>query len=281
MRAVNLIPSEAGRSGRGGASNGPYVVLGVLGLLLVGVLAYVLTNNALVERRAELATVQTQAQTAQAQADATRPYREFAALAEARVATVRQLGAARFDWHRAFADLAQVMPDDVWLTSLLGTVTTGVSVEGAGSGDTGTLRGALPNPAIEMTGCTIGHDQVARLISRLRLMTGVTRVALADSTKDDSGSGGTSGSADCRYGHDRFPQFGIVIFFESLPAVPSPTAPTDPAAGTTAATAAPAGTAAPAASTTPAPTGGGTPATPASGGGTAGGAGGGNGSDVR
>ncbi|HEV7774347.1 MAG TPA: hypothetical protein VGO48_13790 [Conexibacter sp.] len=278
MRAVNLIPSEAGRSGRGGASNGPYVVLGVLGLLLVGVLAYVLTNNALVERRAELATVQTQAQTAQAQADATRPYREFAALAEARVATVRQLGAARFDWHRAFADLAQVLPDDVWLTSLLGTVTTGVSVEGAGSGDTGTLRGALPNPAIEMTGCTTGHDEVARLISRLRLMTGVTRVALSDSTKDDSGSAGadSSGSSDCRYGHADFSQFGIVVFFEPLPAVPSPT-PTDPAAGTTAAataTPAPAGSAAPAANTTPAPTGGGPAATPAS-------SGNGNGSDVR
>jgi Tfp pilus assembly protein PilN len=289
VRAVNLIPSEAGRSGRAGASTGPYVVLGVLGLLLVGAVAYVLTSNALVERRSELATVQAQAQTAQAQADATRPYREFAALAEARVETVRQLGAARFDWHRAFSDLARVMPENVWLTSLLGTVTTGVSVEGAGSGDTGTLRTALPNPAIELTGCTTGHDQVARLISRLRLVSGVTNVALADSTKDDSGSGGSgvsggssdsSGSSDCRYGHDRFPQFGIVVFFEPLPGVPSPTA-SDPAAAAAAAagagaTPAPAGTAAPAASTTPAPTGGGPAASSASSG-----TGNGNGSDVR
>lgn len=278
MRAVNLIPSEAGRGGRGGASIGPYVVLGVLGLLLAGVVAYVLTNNSLVARRAELATLQTQAQTAQAQADATRPYREFAKLAEARVETVRQLGAARFDWHRAFADLAQVIPDDVWLTSLLGTVTTGVSVEGAGSGDTGTLRSALPNPAIELSGCTTGQDEVARLISRLRLMTGVARVALADSTKDDSSQGGAGAGAgaDCRYGHARFPQFGIVVFFAPLPAVPAPTQ-TDPsaAAGTTAsATPAPAGSAAPAASTTPAPVGGGPAATPAS-------SGNGNGSDVR
>jgi Tfp pilus assembly protein PilN len=270
MRAVNLIPSEAGRGGRGARSIGPYVVLGVLGLLLLGVVAYVLTNNTLVERRAELATVQKQAQTAQTAADAMRPYREFAALAEARVATVRQLGAARFDWHRAFADLARVLPDDVWLTSLLGTVTTGVTVEGAGSGDTGTLRSALPNPAIELTGCTTGHDEVARLISRLRLMTGVTRVALADSTKGDSSSSGTAGSEDCRYGHARFPQFGIVIFFELLPAVPAPTT-TDPAATSTA-TPASSGSATPAASTTPAPTGGGPTGTAASNG---------NGSDAR
>jgi len=245
VRAVNLIPGEAGRGGSGGTSVGPWIVIGVLGLLLAGVVAYVLTNNALVERRAELASLQTQVRVVQAQAETTRPYREFAALAQARVQTVRQLGAARFDWHRAFGDLARVIPGDVWLTSLLGTVTTGVSVDGAGSGDTGALRGALPNPAIELSGCTTSHDGVARLISRLRLMTGVVRVALADSTKDSGGGGGIGG--DCRYGNDRFPQFGVVVFFDPLPDVPAPTQPS----------AASAGTATPAAQTTPAPVGGG------------------------
>ncbi|HMJ04421.1 MAG TPA: hypothetical protein VK506_15880, partial [Conexibacter sp.] len=80
MKAINLIPAEGGR-GAGAGGIGPYALLGVLGLLLAGVLAYVLTNNALVERRAEAASLQTQAQAAQAQAEATRPYREFAALA--------------------------------------------------------------------------------------------------------------------------------------------------------------------------------------------------------
>ena len=257
MRAVNLIPGEAGRGGSGGASAGPWVVLGVLGLLLAGVVAYVLTSNQLVDRRAELASLQTQARVVQAQAEATRPYREFAALAQARVQTVRQLGAARFDWHRAFADLARVIPDDVWLTSLLGTVTTGVSVDGAGSGDTGATRSALPNPAIELSGCTTSHDGVARLISRLRLMTGVVRVALADSTKDDGGSGGGGSGGDCRYGHDRFPQFGVVVFFAPLPDVPSPAQPGADAGTPGAATAPSSGSATPAAQTTPAPVGGG------------------------
>lgn len=266
MRAVNLIPSEAGQGGRGGASIGPWALFAVLGLLLAGVLGYVLTNNQLVDRRAQLATLQTQAHAIQAQADAARPYREFAALAQARVETVRQLGASRFDWHRAFAELAQVMPSDVWLTSLLGTVAPGVSVDGAGSGDTGSLRSALPNPAIELTGCTTGNDEVARLISRLRLMTGVVRVALSSTTKDDSstggGGGGGAGGGDCRYGHAGFPQFGIVVFFAPLPAVPAPTAPSaaGATAGTPASSAAPAAGASPsttpAASTTPAPAAG-------------------------
>lgn len=282
MRAVNLIPSEAGQGGRGGASIGPWALFGVLGLLLVCVLGYVLTNNQIVDRRAQLSTLQTQAHAIQAQADAARPYREFAALAQARVETVRQLGAARFDWHRAFANLAQVIPGDVWLTSLLGTVAPGVSVDGAGSGDTGSLRSALPNPAIELTGCTTGNDEVARLISRLRLMSGVVRVALSGATKDDSstgGGGGGAGGGDCRYGHAGFPQFGIVVFFAPLPAVPAPTA-SGATAGTPASSAVPAAgaspSATPAASTTPAPSAGGPAA-----GAAASSSGNGNGSETR
>jgi Tfp pilus assembly protein PilN len=255
MRAVNLIPHDGARGGAGGGI-GLYALLGVLGVLLAGVLAYVLTNNTLVERRAEVAALQTQAQAAQAQAEATRPYREFAALAEARVATVRELGRARFDWHRAFDEIARVMPDDVWLTSLLGTVTTGVSVEGAGSGTTGAVRGALPNPAIELTGCTTGHAEVARLISRLRLMTGVVRVSLSDSAKAEAnaeGGGGAGGGqgGDCRNGNEAFPQFGVVVFFEPPPTV---TPPADPAAA--GATAQPASGDASSGTPTPASSGG-------------------------
>lgn len=257
MRAVNLIPDD--RGGGGGASGGvgAYVLLGVLGLLLAGVVAYVLTNNTIVERRAELASLRTQAQAAQQQAAATEPYREFAALALMRVATVRTLGRARFDWHQAFDELARVMPDNVWLTSLLGTVTTGVQVDGAGSGTTSSLRGAMPNPAIEMTGCTTGHEQVARLISRLRLMTGVVRVSLSDSIKTDAGGGGAGAagggggggdSGDCRYGNEDFPQFGIVVFFEPPPVAAAPADPNAASSAQPAAAApAPAGTPTPAA----------------------------------
>lgn len=254
MRAVNLIPSDSAREGAGGGI-GAYALLAVLGVLVAGVIAYVLTNNALVERRAELDSLQTQVRAAQAQAEATRPYREFAALAEARVRTVRELGAARFDWHRAFRELSRVIPDNVWLTELLGTVTTGVSVEGSGSGTTSTLRSAMPNPAIEIVGCTTRHEHVARFISRLRLMTGVVRVSLADSEKlDAAGSSSGAGEAprpdgsDCRYGNVRYPRFGLVVFFDQLPAV-------EPPSDVGAATAQPAVSTGDGATTTPAATG--------------------------
>jgi Tfp pilus assembly protein PilN len=211
VRAIDLIPASE-RTAAGRSGGGPYVLLGALALLLLGVTLNVLTGNTIAERRDELATVRTRAQAAQVQAEARRPYVSFAALAQARVATVRQLGATRFDWEDALADLSKVIPSNVWLQSLLGTVTTGVTVEGGASG---ALRSASTNPAIELTGCTESHEDVARLISRLRLMDGVDRVALADSTKDEDSGGDCAG----------FPRFNLAIFFEPLATVAAPVQP--------------------------------------------------------
>jgi Tfp pilus assembly protein PilN len=214
VRAVNLIPSDVAGASR--SSAGPLLLLGGLALLLVLVTVQVLTGNTIKERRSELASVQRERADAQAQADATRPYRVFAALARARVETVRQLGSARFDWHRAFDDLSTVIPDDVWLSSLTGTVTTGVSVAGGESGGASALRSAIPNPAIELSGCTVDHEGVVRLVSRLRLLRSVQRVSLADSSKNAGG--------DCQHGHASFPAFHLVVFFAPIPAVEPPVA---------------------------------------------------------
>lgn len=232
MRAVNLIPADVAGGGR--ASNGPLLLLGGLAVLLALVTLSVLTGNTVKERRSELASVEAELVVAQAQAEATRPYREFAALARARVETVRQLGTARFDWDRAFAGLATVIPDDVWLSSLTGTVTTGVSVAG---GSSNPLRSAIPNPAIELSGCTEDHESVVRLISRLRLLHDVERVSLADSSKDAGG--------DCQHGNTNLPAFNLVVFFAPIPAVAAPVAaettaaPVADTSGTTSTTPAP------------------------------------------
>jgi Tfp pilus assembly protein PilN len=214
VRAVNLIPADVAGGSR--ASAGPVLLLGGLAALLALVTLHVLTGNTITDRKSELASVHRQLAVAQAQADATRPYREFAALARARVETVRQLGSARFDWRRAFADLATVIPDDVWLSSLTGTVTTGVSVAGGDTGGASSLRSAIPNPAIELSGCTVSHESVVRLVSRLRLLHGVQRVSLVDSSKD--------GGGDCQHGHTNFPAFHLVVFFGPIPTVAPPVA---------------------------------------------------------
>jgi Tfp pilus assembly protein PilN len=264
MKAVNLIPSDAPGGRSGGARTGvaTYAVLGVLAVLLAGVTAFVLTGNDVAKRRDELATLQTQATAVQLQAERLHPYVQFATLAQARVETVRQLGAARFNWHRAFTDLSTVLPDNVWLTSLLGTVAPGVTVDGGTSGGTNSLRSSVPNPAIELTGCTTSHDDVVRLVSRLRLLHGVQRVSLADSMEEDStagssGGGGSSGGSDgdCRHGHANFPQFDVVVFFAPLPTAQAPASAA--ATATTASAPAPAAAATPSTTTATTPTGSG------------------------
>src|SRR5207247_5682823 len=98
---------------------------------------------------------------------------------------------------------------------------------GATSGDTGTLRSSQQVPAVELVGCTDSQAEVARVMSRLRLVQGVTQVSLASSEKAEasssgaasgsgSGSGG-GGSNDCRNGSSKFPQFSMVVFFSPLP----------------------------------------------------------------
>ena len=52
-----------------------------------------------------------------------------------RTETVDSLAQSRFDWERVMRELALVIPEDVWLESLTGTVAPGVTVDAEGAGD--------------------------------------------------------------------------------------------------------------------------------------------------
>jgi Tfp pilus assembly protein PilN len=231
VKAVNLIPVDARRGGGAPGRSGAavYVLLGGLAVAVVALAAYVLVQNTISDRQAELAKVKRDADAAQAIATALQPYRAFAQLSQTRVQTVGSLAKSRFDWERAMRDLALVLPDNVWLTSFVGTVAPGVNFgdAGAASGDTGTLRSSQQVPAVELVGCTDSQAEVARVMSRLRLVQGVTQVSLASSEKTEASSpGAASGSGagssnDCRNGSSRFPKFSMVVFFSPLPGAPA------------------------------------------------------------
>jgi Tfp pilus assembly protein PilN len=227
VRAVNLVPGDQRRGGAGSQASTPtYVLLGALTAIVIAAAAYVLTVNTVNSRKTDLSKVSTEATSTAQQAATLRPYRDFAALRQTRVATVASLAASRFDWERTMSELARALPGDVWLTSLVGTVAPGVTLDGNSSGgDAGSLRSSLPSPAVEVVGCTDTQAEVSRVMARLRLLHGVTRVSLASSEKNDTSNGPTGasgasagqGSTDCRNGSDRFPQFQIVVFFDSPP----------------------------------------------------------------
>ena len=88
-----------------------------------------------------------------------------------RTDTVTQLANSRFDWAHALHEIARVLPENAWLTNLSATTSPGVSV-GGGSGS-GSLRGAMATPAVELSGCTTSQGSVAKMMARMRLIDGV------------------------------------------------------------------------------------------------------------
>jgi Tfp pilus assembly protein PilN len=264
MRAVNLIPTDQQR-GAGGAAGksggGAYILLGALALIVVLAASYVVAGKSVNDKKANLAEITQQATAAEAKSASLTSYTKFASIRAKRVETVSQLAASRFDWSHALREVARVLPENAWLTSLTATTSPSVSV----GGGSGSLRSALAVPAIQLQGCTTSQASVAKLIARLRLVDGVQRVSLEDSTKGDepvNGGGpvasdtGSSGSGDCRGGHAKYPIFNVDVFFEAngaaVPVAPGATtaSATSAAPGSTTAPATTASTTTPASSVT-------------------------------
>ena len=252
MRAVNLIPAEE-RRGAGGAAGrsggGAHVLIGALALLVALVAVFTISGREIDTKRAELAAVERELGDQKNAAARLQGYEQFAALRERRVQTVASIAGSRFDWSHALRELARVTSDEAWLTSVTGTVAPGAGTGGGGGGaggGAGGLRAALPLPALELTGCTVSQDAVARMMSRLRQVDGVARVSLSSSEKASAGAGSGGPGGDCRMGSDKYPQFQMVVFLST------PTPATTPGAASASAT--------PAAATSPTPAAG--PSTP-------------------
>jgi Tfp pilus assembly protein PilN len=207
----------------GGA--GPFVVLGVLAVGVVCVAAYVLAGNTVKDRQAQLTKITADSQRVTAQAAALKPYADFEALALSRVQTVQSLATQRFDWEQALRDLSHALPSDVHLTGL--DAKTGAAATPASSG----TPAAPAVPSVQLTGCTSSHTDVAKLMSQLRTVRGVTRVGL---TKSDKGAVTTGvavpatgiAAADtdrpaqtCPKGNP--PTFDLTMFFDNAAAAPA------------------------------------------------------------
>jgi Tfp pilus assembly protein PilN len=233
VRAVNLVPRDGRRRGGGGGPSlgrlGPvHFVLVALVIVLAYVTVFVVTNNTISERKSQLASLRQQVDTQQAAIARFMAYTQFEKLAQQRAQTVQQLAAGRFDWHGALTDLSKVMPTDASLQSLLATAAPGDSVSGAGGSTAssavgGGVRGDIDAPAFELKGCASSQDDVARLMSRLRLINDVQRVTLEDSTKPTATSAASAGASPPSAGASstgcsgNAATFDMVVFFEPQP----------------------------------------------------------------
>jgi len=244
VRPVNLIPPEDRRGEKAPMRTGAlaYVVVAVLAVALLAVMGIVLTNNQISDRQSEKASLESQVSAAQAEADRTQAYADFAALQQAREQTVASLAQSRFDWERVLRELAIVIPHDVWLTSLNASASPDVTAASASS-STGSSSSvgseSITGPSLHIEGCAGGHEAVARFLAALDGVDGVTRVSVLKSDRPDPGSTGgattaasgtPAGSEGCS-SRDFVSQFEVIAAFDAVQLDPAtqgvaPTAPT-------------------------------------------------------
>jgi Tfp pilus assembly protein PilN len=219
VRPVNLIPKEERRGHLAPLRSGPlaYIVLGALVAALAGAILLVVTGNEISQSKAELARVEAQTAAAKAKAAELAPYIAFHQIEQQRTETISNLADSRFDWERVMRQLALILPRDVWLTSLTGTATPEVSVNGGGGI---AMRQSIPGPALEMVGCAAGQEGVAKFVAELKDIDGVTRVGLQSSELPiGEGSGGgesTGASGNCQVS-PLIAEFRLVVAFDAAP----------------------------------------------------------------
>jgi Tfp pilus assembly protein PilN len=220
VRAVNLLPEKhRPRGPSGGGQGSSYILLGVLGAVLVGVLLYVLTINSINSSRTAVAKAKADTTRFQAEAAQLGPYGDFSKIKNQRVASVTQLAEGRVDWERMVREIAHVLPTGVWLTKAAAADSLGDAADtqagqgfadGPGSSTGGSSNASVSqsDPVMTLSGCAVDQGTVATMLVRLREMQGANNVQLDNSTQPDSGGGaaasspgGSSGSSDCGTTH--------------------------------------------------------------------------------
>ena len=223
MRPVNLLPPEERRDGQAPTRTGPlpYVLVGVLVLLLLGVTALVLTGNQVSEREADVTRLKHEDAQESARADRLAAYTQFQTLHEQRVATVTSLANSRFDWERVMRELSLILPKNVWLVEVSASASPDADTGGAGGASA--LRSGSAGPALEMVGCASGQEAVAGFVTALKDIDGVTRVGVQNSELGTSEAGagigeegGGGGGGDCRT-RSFIARFEIVAVFDAAP----------------------------------------------------------------
>ncbi len=229
MRPINLIPPEDRRGEHAPLRTGPlpYILLGALVAVLIGITAIVLVNNQITDSKAEVAKLEGEDSVAGARAQRLAAYTQFRSMSEQRVATVSSLADSRFDWERVMRELSLVLPSNIWLVGLTATASPSVNLDG-GAASGGNLRAQVPGPALELSGCASGQEAVAGFVTALKDIDGVTRVGVesselaeeeeeaAEAASTEVGANTGSNGDECRT-RAFIAKFAIVVAFDAAP----------------------------------------------------------------
>lgn len=175
MRAVNLLPKDAGKPQR--RAPNPIVLVGAGGGLVVVAglaMAMMSANGALTEKQDAVADAEVRlASLPEPPPPPSAVDAELAGQDAARRSALSSALATRMAWDALLRRFSLVIPDDVWLSSL--------SVRAPEAG-----ADAAPT-AFTIAGSTYSHDGVARFLSRLSVVPDLANVQLQSSTLAQEG----------------------------------------------------------------------------------------------
>jgi Tfp pilus assembly protein PilN len=169
MMRINLLPPEILERRKAEQRIG-WVLLAAAGIavILVGVWGY--GYFTLDSKKSELASIQQQVQTTNAQATQLAIFEQRAAELEARRATVAQALSTKRDWARMMDELSLVLPSDIWLQTLTANQDGGIAMAGY----------ALDTPNDDPDA---GHKSIAKALVRIADLDELYDVWLTSSVK--------------------------------------------------------------------------------------------------
>lgn len=170
MTQINLLPPEI-QARRKADRRMVYVALGALALVLVLAVVGVFGFFRVQSKKTELASVQQEVRTAQAEAELLAIFEQTATELQSRSAIVERALAGRRDWARLYDEISLVLPSDLWADSIQGSEENGLLIQGW----------AVDAPKDTPDA---GHKSIAKMLVRLADLEQLKDVWLTSSAKD-------------------------------------------------------------------------------------------------
>ena len=183
MRAVNLLPRDTGQRTIKKESL-PVLIGACSGVLVAAVLGamFMMGSGKIAAQQRKLDDLNRIYQALPPPpAGPSAAQQQLAGEQSARVTALSTALSSRVAWDRVFREFSLVLPEDVWLTSLVAKSPISPVTNVA----TSTPGGAPSQFTIQ--GRTYSHDGVARLLSRLQVVPDLTNVQLVSSTRSKVG----------------------------------------------------------------------------------------------
>jgi hypothetical protein len=230
MKAVNLIPTDQRRGasvGAGQSGGAAYAVIAMIAAIAALAFLYGQSKHQVSNRKDEISGLSARATTLKGEVTALAPYTSFITMREAREKAVKSLIDSRFDWAHSLHEFARVVPNDISVASLDGSISSGSTeatavAEPAPGAATSTASAAVTSatppgavPSFAVSGCGASQKAVAVFLQRLRLIDGVSEVTLLSSSKSGAQGGGSAGGSTTCPPDD--PAYSLTITFQGLP----------------------------------------------------------------